>query len=263
MDTYNGWVYACVRAIAEEVARQRFRLFQIKKDGTHEEIFDHELLDLLEGVNPFQTGYDMKYLSVSHLELTGNSYWLLDGVTSETDKPKAIFLLSPRHTAPVPAPLPEFIKGYRYSIDGETKVFKSYEILHFKYPDPNDQYQGIGTVQAIIDWIATDNFANDVNLNYFKNGARLGGILSSESAITDSQMKVLRASFENLYKGAGNAYRVAVLPKGVSYDEASSTPKDSRKLRIRNQSCDSRDCKLRFCSTNDKAKTRIDNSTTQ
>jgi HK97 family phage portal protein len=226
MDTYNGWVYACVRAIAEEVARQRFRLFQIKKDGTHEEIFDHELLDLLEGVNPFQTGYDMKYLSLSHLELTGNSYWLLDGVSSETDKPKAIFILSPRNAAPIPAPLPEFIKGYRYSINGETQVFKPYEILHLKYPDPNDQYQGIGTVQATIDWIATDNFANDVNLNYFKNGARLGGILSSESAITDSQMKVLRASFENLYKGAGNAYRVAVLPKGVSYDEASSTPKD-------------------------------------
>jgi HK97 family phage portal protein len=160
------------------------------------------------------------------LELAGNSYWLLDGVKSDTDKPTAIYILNPRHTNPIPAKLPEFLKGYKYSLNGETQEFKPYQVLHFKYPDPNDQYQGIGTVQAIIDWIQTDNFANEVNMNYFKNGARLGGLLSSENAITDAQMKVLRASFENLYKGAGNAYRVAVLPKGVKYDEASSTPKD-------------------------------------
>jgi HK97 family phage portal protein len=221
-----GWVYTCVRAISEEIAKQRFRLFQVNKDGTNEEIFDHEILDLLEGVNPYQTAYDLKYLTTSYLELAGNSYWLLDGVKNETSKPTAIYLLNPKNTAPIPAKLPEFIKGYKYSINGETQTFQPYEIMHFKYPDPNDPYQGIGTVQAIMDWIQTDNFANDVNLNYFKNGARLGGILSSDNAITDAQMKVMRASFENLYKGAGNAYRVAVLPKGVKYDEASSTPKD-------------------------------------
>ena len=226
MGTYNAWTYASVRAIAEELAKISFRLFQVNKDGVHEEIFDHELLDLLDGVNPFQTGYELRYLTGTNLELAGNSYWLLDGVEKDTDKPKAIFLLNPRYTNPVPAPLPEFIKGYSYSIDGKTVTYKPAQILHLKYPDPNDPYQGIGTVQAILDWIDSDSFATEVNLNYFKNGARLGGLLSSDNAITDAQMKVLRASFENLYKGAGNAYRVAVLPKGVKYDEASSNPKD-------------------------------------
>lgn len=226
MSTYNAWTYAAVRAISEELAKISFRLFQVNKDGVHEEIFDHELLDLLDGVNPFQTGYELRYLTGTHLELGGNSYWLLDGVEKDTDKPKAIFLLNPRYTNPVPAPLPEFIKGYSYSVDGKSVTYKPSQILHLKYPDPNDPYQGVGTVQAILDWIESDSFATEVNLNYFKNGARLGGLLSSENAITDAQMKVLRASFENLYKGAGNAYRVAVLPKGVKYDEASSNPKD-------------------------------------
>lgn len=226
MNIYNSWVYAAVRAIAEELAKISFRLFQVNKDGVHEEIFDHEILDLLNGVNPFQTGYELRYLTSTYLELAGNSYWLLDGVEKETDRPKAIFLLNPRYTNPVPAPLPEFIKGYSYSVDGKSVTYKPFQVLHMKYPDPNDPYQGIGTVQAISDWIDSDNYANEVNLNYFRNGARLGGLLSSENAITDAQMKVLRASFENLYKGAGNAYRVAVLPKGVKYDEASSNPKD-------------------------------------
>ena len=226
MNQYNAWVYAAVRSIAEELAKISFRLFQVNKDGVHEEIFDHELLDLLNGVNPFQTGYELRYLTGAHLELAGNSYWFLEGVEKDTDKPTAIFLLNPKYTNPVPAPLPEFIKGYSYSVDGKSTTYKPAQILHLKYPDPNDPYQGIGTVQAISDWIDADNYSTEVNLNYFKNGARLGGLLSSENAITDAQMKVLRASFENLYKGAGNAYRVAVLPKGVKYDEASSNPKD-------------------------------------
>ena len=226
MNMNSGWVYTCVRAIAEEIAKQKFRLFQVNKDGTNEEIFDHEILDLLEGVNPYQTGYDLKYLTTSHLELAGNSYWLLDGVKNEASKPTAIYLLNPKYTNPIPAKLPDFIKGYKYSINGETQTFQPYEILHFKYPDPSDPYQGIGTVQAVTNWIEMDNLATDVNLNYFKNGARLGGILSSENAVTDAQLKVLRVSFENLYKGAGNAYRVVALPKGVEYEEASSTPKD-------------------------------------
>ena len=32
MTVYNGWVYACVRAIAEEIANMRWRLFQMKGD---------------------------------------------------------------------------------------------------------------------------------------------------------------------------------------------------------------------------------------
>ena len=39
MTVYNGWVYACVRAIGEEIANMRWRLFQMNGDEATE-IFD-------------------------------------------------------------------------------------------------------------------------------------------------------------------------------------------------------------------------------
>jgi phage portal protein BeeE len=73
---------------------QTSRLYQIKGDD-HEEQDDHPLLDLLEGVNENMTGIELKYVTMAHLELTGNCYWLLDGVTDAISQPRAIYPLNP------------------------------------------------------------------------------------------------------------------------------------------------------------------------
>jgi hypothetical protein len=77
MGNFTGWTYAAVNAIASEVANQ-------------EEVDpDHELLTLLDGVNEHMTGPELKYVTMAHLEMTGNFFWLLDGVKSDTDKPRS------------------------------------------------------------------------------------------------------------------------------------------------------------------------------
>jgi hypothetical protein len=38
---------------------------------------------------------ELKYVTMAHLELTSNSYWLLDGVNSDKDQPRAIYPLNP------------------------------------------------------------------------------------------------------------------------------------------------------------------------
>lgn len=226
MDLNFGWVYACVRAIAEEIANIELKLFKLKSDGEQEEVFEHELLDLLSGVNSFQTGFELKYITAAHLELTGNSYWLLDGVEKEGDKPNAIYPLNPKFVKVIRASLPDFIKGYQYRIGSDTRNLEPHQIIHIKSPDPDDPYEGVGTVQAIQRWIMAENHATELNLNYFKNGARLSGILKSESAYTKEQLEFLKKSFEALYKGVENAYQVAALPKGTDYQSIHDSPKD-------------------------------------
>lgn len=226
MGLNTSWVYTCIRAIAEEIANIELRLFQINKEGEQEEIFEHELLDLLGGVNSFQTGFELKYLTAAHLEFAGNAYWVLDGVENESGKPSAIYILNPRYVKVIRAPAPNFIEGYEYRIGSEYRKFEPYQIIHLKYPDPNDPYEGIGTVQAIERWINADNFASEINLQYFKNGARLSGVLESENAITREQLEFLKKSFEAVYQGVENAYQVAALPKGTKYNSLSDTPKD-------------------------------------
>lgn len=226
MQVIEGWVYACIRAIAEELANMKFRLYEVKKDGTNEEIFEHELLDLLDGVNPFQSGYELKYITSAHLEAVGNSYWRLEGVKSETDKPTAIYMLDPIHVRIARAPSPTFIAGYKYIEKTKVTTYQPYEILHLKYPDPSDPIEGIGTVQSLAQWIDSDNYATEFNRRFFLNGAKIGGLLESENALTTVQIEQLRRSFENVYKGWENAYKVAILPKGTKYSEMGTSQKD-------------------------------------
>lgn len=223
---FSSWSYACIRAIAEEMANMKFKLIRINKDGTEEEITSHPLLDQLEAVNQFQTGYELKYLTSAHLEMVGNAYWLLEGVEDEADTPSAIYPLNPKYIRILKAPLPEFIRGYEYRVSGKIQKLEPYQIIHFKYPDPNDPYEGIGTMQAIHSWIEADNFATEFNRNFFKNGARIGGFLESENAITPEQLDYLKKSFESIFRGVENAYKIAALPKGTTFKEGIQTQKD-------------------------------------
>jgi HK97 family phage portal protein len=225
MDLYSGWVYACVRAIAEEIANIQLRLIQIKKDGAEEEIFDHELLDLLSAVNPTQTGYELFYNTAAHLELTGNAYWYLGNI-NENQKPKEIYILNPRYIKVEREKFPNIIKQYKYTENNQSLAFQPYQILHFKYPDPNDAFEGIGTVQSIIDWIEADNYATEFNRQFFLNGGKPGGFLESENAYTPAQLDYLRKSFEAVYRGVKNAHKVVALPKGTKYTPAGESQKD-------------------------------------
>lgn len=227
MAVNNNWVYACVRAISEEIANARFRLFEIKKDGTREEIFDHDILTALESVNGHQTGYELRYLLGSHLELTGNAYWLLDGVKDAKSIPTAIYPLNPACVKVIRGDMREPIKGYTYTARNQKPVFfATHEILHLKYPDPNDNIEGVGTVQSIAAWIDSENYATEWNRRFFLNGARIGGFLDSDQSLNKEQMEFLRTNFEDIYQGVDNAHKVAMLPKGVKYTPGADSVKE-------------------------------------
>src|SRR5207302_3765445 len=58
MGNFTGWTFAAVNAIASEVANIQLRLYSVNGDD-HEELDDHELLTLLEGVNDQMTGIEL------------------------------------------------------------------------------------------------------------------------------------------------------------------------------------------------------------
>lgn len=224
----KNWVFACVRARAEAVGNIKLKLFEIGKDETVKEIFNHELLDLLAAVNPFTTQFELFEATESHLDITGNSYWLLDGV-KEGDyksKPNAIYVLNPRYVEIKKGKLPNFIEEYKYTVDASTQKFTPAQMLHFREFNPNDPYNGIGILEAIAHWVDADNYATEYNRQFFLNAARPDATLETEGMLTEDQMKFLRASFEDVYSGIKNVHKVAVLPKGVKFNPLGWTQKD-------------------------------------
>ena len=72
---YQSWVYAAVNAIAQEVAMQRAFLYVSTGQAEHEQVplpHTHPLVRLLDNPNPWLTPWELWYLSVVYLELTGN-----------------------------------------------------------------------------------------------------------------------------------------------------------------------------------------------
>lgn len=227
MDSHFGWVYACVKAISDEMANIQFRLFQIDSEGEHEEVPEHDLLDLLEGVNERQTGPEFRKTLAAHLELTGNAYLYLFGVKDADAKPKAMYLLNPGRVRVMidRTSFPYQVKGYEMVDQDRKFTFQPYEIVHFKYPDPSNQEIGLGTVQGIAEWIDNDNYAMEFNRNFFRNGARMSGVFETDMTSID-QMQRLKTAFEEQFAGVRNAWKSMMMPKGVKWTPTQATSKD-------------------------------------
>ncbi|HEX3861285.1 MAG TPA: phage portal protein [Stellaceae bacterium] len=226
MANFTGWTYAAVNAISSEVANIEFRLFRVT-GNEHEELDDHPLLTLLDGVNEQMTGIELKYISLAHLELTGNAYWFLDGVKSETGEPTAIHPLNPGRMRVKldKSAFPYKISHYEYTFDGNVYTFQPYQIVHIKYPDPNDPFVGIGVPQTIPSWIDSDNYAMEYNRKFFINGANIGLFLQTETNV-EGNIDRIRKGFANRHEGVENAHKVPVLPKGVELKHTGLSQRD-------------------------------------
>lgn len=216
MDKYYGWVYACVNAIASEIANNELRVYQIGKDGKHEELLEHELLDFLDAVNDFQTAPEFKHTMAAHLELAGNAYILLEGVKKYTDKPTAMFLLNPGSMRVIldKTTYPFKIIKYQYTVESRKFNYEPYEIIQLKYPNPSNPYVGLGTVAAIAEWIDNDNSITEFLRQFFRNGAQIGVTFETDM-VAEDQLQELRDSFNEQHAGTQNAYKGMFLPKGV------------------------------------------------
>jgi HK97 family phage portal protein len=239
----RGYVYAAVNAKAREVQNIDFRLFEVNGED-HQEKTDHAVLDLLDSVNPDMIGSELKYLTSAHLDLVGNCYWLLtdkngNPVKGDLDTPDAIYLLDPAKTKPVidNDHFPLRITGYRMKLGNRTYTFDPGCIVHFRLPDPMNPFEGRGIVQAGAEYIDNDNYAMEFNRKFFVNGARPAGFLQTEG-VAEAQLEAIKVGFAEVHEGIDNMQRIAVLPKGVKWQAAGSSPKD---MDYRNLSIDMRD----------------------
>lgn len=173
------------------------------------------------------TGIELKYITVAHLELTGNCYWLLDGVTTDMSPLRAIYPLNPGRTRVKldKSSFPYKISHHEYTLDGKVYRFEPYQILHIKYPDPNDQFVGIGIVQTIPVWIDSDNYAMDYNRRFFQNGANIGLYVQSETNV-EGNIERIKRGIRDTYGGVENAHKIPVLPKGAKLEHTGLTQRD-------------------------------------
>jgi HK97 family phage portal protein len=228
---YKGWVYACVNAIAEEVATIDLKLQRLTSNGWVD-IENHLAITTLHDVNSFMSSSDLLLHTQAFLELEGNAFWYLPRGKA-TNKPAEIWLLDPTRTLVVKSAT-NFISGYVYRNEvGQNVPFNVTEILHFKRFNPRNRYRGLGTVAAAALAIDTDTYSAEWNRNFFYNSAMPSATLETAGTLTKEQLDRIKAEFDARYKGVDNAHKLAILQGGLTFKPITLSQRDMEFLEQR------------------------------
>lgn len=72
----------------------KLQLKRKQKNGKTKDVFEHDVLTLLDKVNNFMTFMDLLKYTQMHRELTGEAYWLVER-TRLTNSPAELWPLMP------------------------------------------------------------------------------------------------------------------------------------------------------------------------
>ena len=219
-----GWLFAVVFRIALGCSEVEWTLFDTSNQDKPKQIFKHPILKLLRQVNPFQTSPEFIALHTIYKELVGESFWALN--FNGLGEPSEIILPYPHKMSVVPAQNFPFVKGYVYGAGKDAIPFDVNEIIHFKYPNPLNQYRGLAPAKAIgVNLDAEQNTDKWVN-QFFYNSARPDGYIQFDYNLSDEQFKKLQGQWQEKYKGVSKAHQVALLEGGGKYIQVQNTIKD-------------------------------------
>lgn len=221
MENDKNWVAVCVHKIAETISGVPLQLKRYNKEGEDEEIFEHAILDVLDKPNGIMTGKDLLYFIAAHQEIVGNAYLLQD----KEKNPTQLFPLPPQNVKVELNKGMTEIAGYMYAVGTFKKHYKPEEVVHLKMPNAANPLRGKSIMEKIAEWIDVDNYATDFNRRFFLNGAMLSGNLVTDYT-TKEGLELAKLGFEMRHKGAANAHKVGVLPKGVKFEPSTLPPKD-------------------------------------
>lgn len=206
-----GWLFAVVNRIAHGVAMNEWQCFQ-DAEGPPVRVPDHPYAQLWDYINPFYTRHELIVATEQHFQLVGEAFWVL--LTDEkTGLVKEIWPIRPDKIVIQKSPT-EYISGYWY-INGNEKVPLSVDdVVHFRNPDPMDDYRGRGVVQAILADVEGEQYASLWNRQFFLNSAQPGGVIEYEEMLSREEFEEITRRWKEQHQGTRNAHKVAVIEGG-------------------------------------------------
>ena len=227
---YRSWVYAAVNAIAQEAARQRPFLYTNTGQADHEQIplpHTHPLCRLLENPNPWLTPWELWYLTIVYLELTGNSFWYVAPQSigdTRLGTPGEVWLIPTPWVKVIPDAR-TYVKAYEVHAPGvPTETFGPDEVIHLKYPNPLDPHYGLSPLQANALTVDANTELLKSRYQTFLAGPRPGVVLQTDQALTDQTVTRLEEKLQMKFSGRDNWHRPLVLEQGLKASPWTLTP---------------------------------------
>jgi HK97 family phage portal protein len=163
---------------------------------------------------------------MTHLLLWGNAYAQI--VRNGHGEIIGLYPLMPDKMQVSRAETDELI--YLYQSGMKNIAFRREEILHI--PGLGfDGLLGYSPIAMARNAIGMSMATEEFGASFFQNGAAPGGILEHPGTLKDPSK--VRESWNELFKGSGNANKVAVLEEGMTYKQIGIPPNEAQFLETR------------------------------
>lgn len=246
----NGTIYSIVSMLARQTAKVQWHLYRTAtQDGRRRyttadkgsdqrtEVLQHQAMALWNKPNPFMTGFMLREMCQTHLDLTGEGYIVI-ARDKRANFPTGLWPVRPDRMEPVPH-AEKFLSGYVYrGPSGETVPLQPNEVIQIKYPSPFDVYRGMGPIQSILVDIDSAKYSAAWNRNFFLNSATPGGVIQVDKRLSDDEWNEFTNRWRESHRGIGAAHRVAILEQGAEWVANAHTIKDMDFASLRDVSRD-------------------------
>ena len=188
----NPIIYSCIRKIARTAPAANL-VIEREIDGQREIVANHVLLETFQNPNPYLSAFDFKVLVHTYLNLVGEVYVIkvgFGGRVGRPTKPGEFYLPRPDLMRPVPSKNGNGLDGFVYvGLDGKRVPFGPDEVIHIKYYDPADPFNGFGRglspLSAAARMADIDNRMTVMIRDFFEGGAIVSGLLKVKHQIID------------------------------------------------------------------------------
>lgn len=241
----NSILFPIVSRLALDTSNSHWRLWMPGPSGedddrTQVRTESNPVSLLWSKPNKFMTTQNFMEASQQHLDLTGETDWLVVRKPSPNGLPIELWPIMPNKLQPVPdIEGDNFLLGWIYTgPDNRDYGLQPSEVIQLKMPNPYDPYRGLGPVQASMLDLETDKWTAEWNRNFFINGAEPGGVITTDSNLDDDDFNRIMLRWRESHQGANNAHRVAILEAGLQWENNSMSQKDMQFQELRQQSAD-------------------------
>lgn len=230
-------VYACVRVVAEDIAKLQPHVWRKRADGGREEATDHPLHQILRRPNRYMTAVSWLMAQGSALGFRGNAISVI--LRDEAGRPSGLWPVNPGCVTIHEAADGTLFYGIgkRGTLDNHVLRDKplmvpDYDILHVRGLT-FDGIVGLSPLAQMRESIGIALAGEGMSASMFANGATPGGVLKHPQTISEEAATRLRASWQARYAGAGNAGKTVILEEGMEFQPLGMTSVDAQFLEQR------------------------------
>ena len=224
-------VYRCASLLAEGLAMVPLKVHQAGKDGSISPAIDHPAYWLLsKKPNDWQTSYEFRHMVGLHLAFCREAFVFVN--RSVNGKILELLPYAPNVVTKVKGD-EQLSLSYKITLSGGKQIEVPAENMWHIKGASWDGITAIETIKAAREAIGLALATEEHSSRMFSNGARVGGVLSTDKSLSKEQITELRESWEQTQGGSNNAFKTAVLYGGLQWQSAGFNSNDAQLVESR------------------------------